>query len=311
VLYEAVTGRTPFSGDSPAATALVRLHRAPTDLRMVDPHLSEPFCAAVMRNLDPAPERRFQSALDFGMALANPKKPSTRARAEVRAGHPSMQPSVVRPPAPVVVRRNPVVAPPRRSLTGRLVLTSLTLGPIVLAVALVIAGASATTAKKPAPAPAANPARLVVAHSFDPLGKPDRLEDEPDAAKVLDNDPTTMWSTEHYNSPTFGTKPGLGIVLQLESKSKLDSLHLEGSTGWDGVAYVLPNAPTTAPVANGAPLPGGALIDGSKPVLDVPLGGRVGSYVLIWITRLGTGKGRPYVVQLSGASVVGHTVSGG
>ena len=92
--------------------------------------LDPAFAGAVMRNLERAPERRFQSALDFGTALVEVgNRRSTSRRAAVAAVR---APATSPEPAPTVDRR----PPRRRSVVGRVILTVLVLGPIALAAAL-------------------------------------------------------------------------------------------------------------------------------------------------------------------------------
>ncbi len=68
VLFEMLTGRRAFRGDSPADTLALILQRGPSDLSFpaaVSPGLS----AIVRRCLDPDKDRRFQSARDLSHAL--------------------------------------------------------------------------------------------------------------------------------------------------------------------------------------------------------------------------------------------------
>jgi serine/threonine protein kinase/Tfp pilus assembly protein PilF len=68
VLYEMLTGRRAFRGESPAETIALVLHRLPTDLPF-GPAVSPALAAAVRRCLAPDPGRRFATARELGQAL--------------------------------------------------------------------------------------------------------------------------------------------------------------------------------------------------------------------------------------------------
>jgi eukaryotic-like serine/threonine-protein kinase len=72
VLYEVVTGKLPFTGDTPLAAAAKRLNEAPPPPERVMPGLDERWSAAILRCLAREPERRFKSALDILPALELP-----------------------------------------------------------------------------------------------------------------------------------------------------------------------------------------------------------------------------------------------
>jgi hypothetical protein len=50
--------------------------------------------------------------------------------------------------------------------------------------------------------------------SYDPLGD-DKVENENFVAALLDNNPSTQWTTTCYQSQYFGSKAGVGVVIQL------------------------------------------------------------------------------------------------
>ena len=69
VLYEALTGRRPFSGASPAATALDRLRTRPEPPSAVDPGLPVDVDDLVLRAMALEAHERYPSAAEFGFAL--------------------------------------------------------------------------------------------------------------------------------------------------------------------------------------------------------------------------------------------------
>lgn len=78
VVYELVTGQTPFGSESVLATAVKRLTEAPPAPRSLVPELSSVWEAAILRCLEREPARRFPSAGAFVAAL---EQPEPRARA--------------------------------------------------------------------------------------------------------------------------------------------------------------------------------------------------------------------------------------
>jgi serine/threonine protein kinase len=60
------------------------------------------------------------------------------------------------------------------------------------------------------------PVEITGVRSFDPEGD-DKAENEDAVLNVTDGDPETIWTTSCYRSSTFGSKSGLGLVVQLNA----------------------------------------------------------------------------------------------
>jgi serine/threonine-protein kinase len=69
MLYEAISGRRPFSGDTPWKLFLATLNQAPVPLRAVAPEAPEALERIIARCLLRAPEARYRSAADLAHAL--------------------------------------------------------------------------------------------------------------------------------------------------------------------------------------------------------------------------------------------------
>jgi serine/threonine-protein kinase len=69
LLYEMLTGRPPFEGDSPAAVLYRHVHEAPRPPRQLRPELPPALEAVVLRALEKEPARRFGSAEEMAEAL--------------------------------------------------------------------------------------------------------------------------------------------------------------------------------------------------------------------------------------------------
>jgi beta-lactam-binding protein with PASTA domain/predicted Ser/Thr protein kinase len=102
ILYEALTGRVPFEGDSAVAVALKQVSQAPQRPSALNPQVSPALDAVVIRALEKDPARRFQDADAFIAALdAAQRDPAAPA-----AGTAEFAP----PPPPVAVVEEPAVA---------------------------------------------------------------------------------------------------------------------------------------------------------------------------------------------------------
>ncbi len=69
VLYEMLTGRVPFDGETEVAIAWQHVHEAPPRPRELQASVSEALEAAVLRALAKDPGERFQTAAEFAAAL--------------------------------------------------------------------------------------------------------------------------------------------------------------------------------------------------------------------------------------------------
>jgi eukaryotic-like serine/threonine-protein kinase len=69
ILYEALTGRVPFEGESAVAVAMKQVSQTPQRPSSINPQVSPALDAAVMRALEKDPGERFQSADAFIAAL--------------------------------------------------------------------------------------------------------------------------------------------------------------------------------------------------------------------------------------------------
>ena len=69
ILYEALTGRVPFEGDSAVAVAMKQVSQTPQRPSSINPQVSPALDAVVMRALEKDPGERFQNADAFIAAL--------------------------------------------------------------------------------------------------------------------------------------------------------------------------------------------------------------------------------------------------
>jgi len=92
VLFEMLTGRVPFRGETDVAVAMQHVSAAPPNPRTLSPAVSEALAAVVMRALSKDPDDRYQTAAEFAEALrrvraaAPPSSPAPLAGARGSAG---------------------------------------------------------------------------------------------------------------------------------------------------------------------------------------------------------------------------------
>lgn len=81
VLYEMLTGKVPFDGDTPVAIALQHVQARPRPLREINPDVSPSVDAVVMKALEKGPVNRYHTALEMAqalkIALQSPEKENT------------------------------------------------------------------------------------------------------------------------------------------------------------------------------------------------------------------------------------------
>lgn len=69
VMYEILTGQTPFNGESPMEIALNHIHQAPPNPRSINPNIPEAVEKELLKALDKTPENRHKTALSFIMSI--------------------------------------------------------------------------------------------------------------------------------------------------------------------------------------------------------------------------------------------------
>jgi hypothetical protein len=136
------------------------------------------------------------------------------------------------------------------------------------------------------------------AHDYNPFGTEPENRDQID--NVVDNDPSTTWSTEHYYDDSLKKGGGVGLGLYLDAAPRVLGKAIEIQTPTPGFAvqiYVADKIDLELPFGNSTPLlergwqgPVGAsgyVHDGERIELD--LDGVAHRYYLLWMTTLPPG----------------------
>jgi eukaryotic-like serine/threonine-protein kinase len=92
ILYEALTGRVPFQGDSAVAVALKQVSEQPRRPSAINPNIPPALDAVVMRALAKDPEARFKDADAFLKALDAAEKAPDTPRAQDTAAYAAVSP---------------------------------------------------------------------------------------------------------------------------------------------------------------------------------------------------------------------------
>ncbi|HEX3622470.1 MAG TPA: protein kinase [Acidimicrobiales bacterium] len=290
VLYEMLCGRPPFTGDTDMAVALQHVTSTPLAPRQVRGGIPRALEQVVLRAMAKAPEARYQSAAELQTALLSVELGAEEATNVVaptgyvpRPGADAHTPPRGIPPSFAQTERRWMVP------TIAIVAIALTLGVVGILFARSDAGQSLLDNLKPAQQPAASQQAIPTPTPlpFDP-SPGDGAEHNSDLGNLVDNDPSTTWSTEQYSTANFGgLKPGVGVVLQLDGSHKLKQLTVTSpSTGWSAEVVVADAAKPTRD-AWGAAVAAKKGIGAGTTTFD--LGGKSAGAVLLWITDLGDG----------------------
>jgi len=304
VLYEMLTGRPPFTGETDMAVALKHITTDPLAPRQVRAGVPAALEQIVLRAMAKAPDARYQSAADLQRALLGvdvrageatrvapaPAPPAaTRVAAAPAASARPPEASVhdYTPPRgvpPTIVRRQPKWLVPAVALVA----VALTLG--VVGVLFFRSDTGRTLLKEDTPTSGAADAKIPTPTplSFDPPPG-SGVEHDEQLPLLVDHDPSTQWRTENYNNNHFGDlKPGVGVILQLDGPHKLSELKVSGATkGWTAEVVVAAAPRSTREAWGQAVATKKAGSDGST---TFDLDGRTGGAVLLWITDLGEGN---------------------
>jgi serine/threonine-protein kinase len=302
VLYEMLAGRPPFMRDTDLATALAHVQDPPPP---IEQPVSSDLAKLLGSLLSKDPDGRPDTATEVAAALA---KLPTRGIPK-HDGHTLHLPlTTVMTPAQSQAHADPTVGltrsgpPPKRAASRRSTRTvgrptrsrapALLVGALVAAALVtgVVALSRSDGRKLPSSnspvgsrqTPAGEP-RLASAKGFDPEG--DHKERENDAAKAIDGNPKTAWSTEQYKkgAPFGGLKDGVGIYVLVDREVRITKVEVDSPTnGWSAQLYVA-KEPATALAGWGRAVAEKTNVSGDAS-FDVKAEGRA---VLLWFTALG------------------------
>jgi eukaryotic-like serine/threonine-protein kinase len=219
MLYEMLAGRLPFEGESAVSIALKHLSEPPTPISQIRPDVHPALESVVMAALAKDPARRWQTAEDFGEALA-------AAGAQLGEAPPPSDTSVFAPvPAPVPAGVDgdtppPPLAPvtePHREKKRRWPWFVIGLLTLALVGFLAYLAVSALTAAETREVPRVVGRQLVDARAaLERAGfqvEETRVRSEADFDQVLDQDPNPGEEAEEGSTVVLEVSGGPGTVL--------------------------------------------------------------------------------------------------
>lgn len=287
VLYELLTGRPPFQGDTDVATAMMHLKDAPTPVRALKPQVPRRVDAAVARALAKDPADRWASAEEMRRALDTGTVPgATVVMSRPRPSTPEPAP----PPAPASHRGDTRWVGPVLALIAFALL-------LAFVVPLLVQDDSSgprgrTRGNGGAAAPAGGPVEVTGVVSFDPDGDGDEHSDE--APLAADGDEGTSWGAEDYEASLSDLgKSGIGLILDLGSPQEVAALDLTTST--PGFSFEVRAGDGLPDTAVDLARVGSVVAAGdTEEVTFDPVSAR---YWLVWITKLPGDGGGTVAIQ--------------
>ncbi|MGH2655066.1 MAG: protein kinase domain-containing protein, partial [Actinomycetota bacterium] len=267
VLYEALTGRTPFQADTHIATATMRLSKDPVPPRALRSGISRQLNEVVLRALARDPDDRHRSAEEMAEALERAiptgATPSPPLRVPSAESEPEQASSSVRSwfVVPLLVLLAAGLAVGGFWVLGQVLDDEPDRGG---------GGGNGETQVSAVEAFAVG--------SYDPGGSGgEHDETVPDAT---DGDPDTYWTTEGYNSPDMD-KEGVGIVLEIPESPEITGLRLETATPGFEFSVYASDTPDAFDIG-ATPLASAT----AEPVTELELEPAETQYLLIWLTEL-------------------------
>lgn len=276
ILYEMLTGRSPFEADSVLAEATLRVTEPPSPPSSRRPGIPPDLDDVVLQVLAVDPEDRFGDAGEMRAAL---DRVDMRLREEP-------------PPPPEPPQDAPGGGSFFRSwmLVPVLVLlmAGTTVGVGLLVGGLEIGGPLGIRPAQPAPRP--QPVQIQEAIPHDPPPG-DGWEHDEEAPNAIDGSEDTAWRTEGYESADLGgLKPGVGLILDLGEPVAVGAVAVRTPTpGW---TFQL--RPSGDGAEFGEPLPDtdGRSSHEASPTTTIDLDRPRARYLLVWITELVEVEGR-------------------
>jgi serine/threonine-protein kinase len=292
VLYEMLTGTVPYTGDTPVAVAMRHVREDVPDVQLARPEVSAATAAVVDRATAKDLARRYP---DIPALLADLEE--ALAIEAARAGQAPGEVTTVLRTLPGRARRR---LPWRMRHPVRWLVSLALLGGIVALVLVLLAdnthrgtGVAADVDGKGGLTPVSLAARA--AHDYNPFGT--EAEHPKQVANVLDGDPSTTWSTEHYLEATLGSKPGTGLYLDAAPGLRARALEVQTPTpGFAAAVYAANSIATGLPFGASASLAkrGWRAVAGPRRIaarstIALSTGHRRYRYYLLWITSLPVG----------------------
>jgi eukaryotic-like serine/threonine-protein kinase len=295
VLYEMLTGEVPFRGESPVAVAMKHVREEIPDVQLRRPEVSAATAAVVDRAVAKDLAVRYADAAsmaaDLEDVLALETSRTGQATGEVT--------SVLRTlPAPARGRLPWRVRHPARWIASLGVVAAIVAITLIVAADQTHKGTGLPQDVGSRPGLEAVALSQTAAHDYNPFGTGPENRDQVD--NVVDDDPSTTWSSEQYYDGTLKKPGGVGLGVYLDAAPQVLGKALEIQTptpGFSAQVYVadhinleLPYGDPDSLAERGWHGPVGSsdyVHDGER--IALALHGRPYRYFLVWMTTLPPG----------------------
>ena len=281
VLYELLVGDVPFSGDNFVAVAMRHVNEPVPSVLEHRPDCPLRLDNAIQCAMAKDPDDRFESMDDFVAELE-----ACLAELGGRDGEGAtlIVPPPRRPPRAARAQRRPRRFP----VTPLLILLA---GAAVAAGAYLLLREDGPAKVLPGVGAPSKPIRLAGLAGYDPEGD-NGDEHSESAVEATDGNPSTSWTTEHYNTGGF-TKSGVGLVVRTQSPVALSKMTVDGGgTPFDAVIR-----------ASDSPTGGFVDVSGRKDVagpttFSIDTHDKNYRYYLIWL-RLPSQEGQAEIAEVT------------
>ncbi len=300
VLHECLTGRPAFSGDTPTATAAMRLSKEllpPRQVRADVPRTLDDIVARATRR-DRSDRYADGNAMAMALAALVTAKPGdvTALLLDDR----ELDDDEVE--LPQIQEQRPFSGPMptnRNEYAKRL--TMAFVGGLVLTLVAVFALQQLSTEEGTGTAVEAETVDVVEVRVFDPAAFGE-VED-PAASRAADNDPQTTWTSEAFLDESFeGQKDGIGLIFDFDAPQEVRGVTIELPRG--GLDVELYATSTLPPASLGVEGWGNvrvaqADIRPQQPFTFSPITER---YWLLWITGLSPSSSGEFTAEIADVS---------
>ena len=279
VLYEMLTGETPFHADTQVAVAMKHVRDPLPDVQRRRPEISAALAAAVERSTAKETQNRYptvnQMVHDLEEVLAIEAARSGQATGEATTVLQSLSGDTA-DFAPIRLRR------PRRALALTLLALALVAATAVFLAERTEKGTGGTVVKKPSELSEVRLARDA-ATDYDPEG--DNKESSGATRHAIDGNRSTNWNTETYQGGFDGSnKSGVGIYVDAGKPITARGLTLvTATTGFKARVFASETVP--ANIAGWEPVSPVERV-GEDHTFRFRTRGRKFRYYLLWITEL-------------------------
>jgi hypothetical protein len=273
VLYEMLTGDVPFHAETQVGVAMKHVNETIPDVYDRRPDVSASVAAVVDRATAKVPADRYQSVAEMVRDL------ESTLEIEAARGGTSGEATTVLRSVPRSRRRLGATRVSRAGIAMGIV------GVTLIVVALFVGSSQLDDLGGGNGTAGGTEVRIATgsATEFDPLGD---FQETQTGSLAIDGNPTTSWSTEHYDTADFGgIKDGVGLYVETNGETTPTAMDIRSPTpGWDAEIYSSPDSsPPDSLSGWGHPI--GTVTDGGAHE-RVELRAQQARAFLVWITHL-------------------------